>query len=53
MEVSPRDGLQYEGTMLTTEQKLQLIDNALNAGCKIQWLYGCMQAAIYCFYEVH
>ena len=34
MEVSPRDGLQNEDTLLTTEQKLQLIDHALDAGCK-------------------
>lgn len=34
MEVSPRDGLQNEATLLTTEQKLQLIDFALAAGCK-------------------
>lgn len=34
MEVSPRDGLQNEDTLLTTAQKLQLIDHALDAGCK-------------------
>ena len=34
MEVSPRDGLQNEDALLTTEQKLELIDHALNAGCK-------------------
>lgn len=34
MEVSPRDGLQNEDALLTTEQKLTLIDHALNAGCK-------------------
>ena len=34
MEVSPRDGLQNEDTLLTTEQKLQLVDHALEAGCK-------------------
>ncbi len=34
MEVSPRDGLQNEDQMLTTEQKLRLIDFALDAGCK-------------------
>ena len=34
MEVSPRDGLQNEDTLLSTEQKLQLIDHAIDAGCK-------------------
>lgn len=34
MEVSPRDGLQNEDMLLTTAQKLQLIDYALDAGCK-------------------
>lgn len=34
MEVSPRDGLQNEDAMLSTEQKLELIDHALAAGCK-------------------
>lgn len=34
MEVSPRDGLQNEDVLLTTEQKLELIDHALAAGCK-------------------
>ena len=34
MEVSPRDGLQNEDVLLDTEQKLQLIDFALQAGCK-------------------
>jgi len=34
MEVSPRDGLQNESRHLTTEQKLQLIEHALAAGCK-------------------
>ncbi len=34
MEVSPRDGLQNEDAMLSTEQKLELIDRALAAGCK-------------------
>ncbi len=34
MEVSPRDGLQNEDTLLTTEQKLQLVQHALDAGCK-------------------
>lgn len=32
MEVSPRDGLQNESVLLTTEQKLQLIQHALDAG---------------------
>ena len=34
MEVSPRDGLQNESVPFSTEQKLQLIDRALAAGCK-------------------
>ena len=34
MEVSPRDGLQNEDALLTTEQKLQLVDYAIEAGCK-------------------
>ncbi len=34
MEVSPRDGLQNEDQLLTTEQKLALVDHALEAGCK-------------------
>ena len=34
MEVSPRDGLQNESAELTTEQKLELIQWALVAGCK-------------------
>jgi hydroxymethylglutaryl-CoA lyase len=34
MEVSPRDGLQNEDALLTTQQKLQLIQHALDAGCK-------------------
>ena len=34
MEVSPRDGLQNEDALLSTEQKLQLVQHALNAGCK-------------------
>ncbi len=34
MEVSPRDGLQNEATLLTTEQKLDLIERALAAGCQ-------------------
>lgn len=32
MEVSPRDGLQNESVLLTTEQKLELIQYALDAG---------------------
>jgi hydroxymethylglutaryl-CoA lyase len=34
MEVSPRDGLQNESQLLSTEQKLTLIDFALAAGCR-------------------
>jgi hydroxymethylglutaryl-CoA lyase len=34
MEVSPRDGLQNEPEVLTTEDKLTLVDRALVAGCK-------------------
>jgi hydroxymethylglutaryl-CoA lyase len=34
MEVSPRDGLQNEDALVSTAQKLQLIDYALDAGCK-------------------
>lgn len=34
MEVSPRDGLQNEDVLLSTEDKLQLIDHALAANCK-------------------
>jgi hydroxymethylglutaryl-CoA lyase len=34
MEVSPRDGLQNESTLLPTEQKLALIQHALDAGLK-------------------
>ena len=34
MEVSPRDGLQNEDALLTTEQKVQLVQHALDAGCK-------------------
>ncbi len=34
MEVSPRDGLQNEDKLLSTGQKLQLIDHALAAGSK-------------------
>jgi hydroxymethylglutaryl-CoA lyase len=32
MEVSPRDGLQNESVLLTTDQKLELIQHALDAG---------------------
>ena len=34
MEVSPRDGLQNESVLLSTEDKLRLIDHALEAGFK-------------------
>jgi hydroxymethylglutaryl-CoA lyase len=34
MEVSPRDGLQNEDALVSTEDKLALIDRALAAGCK-------------------
>ena len=34
MEVSPRDGLQNESEILSTEDKLNLVDRALTAGCK-------------------
>ena len=34
MEVSPRDGLQNEDVLLSTSDKLTLIDHALEAGCK-------------------
>lgn len=34
MEVSPRDGLQNESTLLSSEEKLQLIDFALASGSK-------------------
>ena len=34
MEVSPRDGLQNESTLLSTEDKLLLVQHALDAGCK-------------------
>ena len=32
IEVSPRDGIQNEKTILTTEQKVQLIQHALDSG---------------------
>ncbi len=34
MEVSPRDGLQNESALLSTEDKLELVERALNAGAK-------------------
>ena len=34
MEVSPRDGLQNEDVLVSTAQKLQLIDHALASGSK-------------------
>ncbi len=34
MEVSPRDGLQNEDALVSTQDKLELIDRALAAGCK-------------------
>jgi hydroxymethylglutaryl-CoA lyase len=34
MEVSPRDGLQNEATLVSTEDKLTLIHRALDAGCR-------------------
>ena len=34
MEVSPRDGLQNENVLVSTEDKLRLIDRALTAGCE-------------------
>jgi hydroxymethylglutaryl-CoA lyase len=34
MEVSPRDGLQNESVLLSTEDKLSLIQRALDAGCR-------------------
>jgi hydroxymethylglutaryl-CoA lyase len=34
MEVSPRDGLQNEATLISTEQKLVLIQHALDAGIR-------------------
>ena len=34
MEVSPRDGLQNESTLLSTEDKLELIDRSLASGAK-------------------
>jgi hydroxymethylglutaryl-CoA lyase len=34
MEVSPRDGLQNEDALLDTDAKLELIERALQAGCR-------------------
>jgi hydroxymethylglutaryl-CoA lyase len=34
LEVSPRDGLQNEATLVSTEDKLTLVHRALDAGCK-------------------
>ena len=34
MEVSPRDGLQNEDVILSTEQKLELVEGAIAAGCR-------------------
>lgn len=34
MEVSPRDGLQNEKTLVSTANKLKLVQRALDAGCK-------------------
>jgi hydroxymethylglutaryl-CoA lyase len=34
LEVSPRDGLQNEPELLSTSDKLQLVEHALGAGCK-------------------
>ena len=34
MEVSPRDGLQNEDALVSTEDKLALVQRALDAGCK-------------------
>ncbi len=34
MEVSPRDGLQNEDVILSTEQKLTLVEGAIAAGCR-------------------
>ena len=34
MEVGPRDGLQNEATLVSTEDKLSLIHRALDAGCR-------------------
>ena len=34
MEVSPRDGLQNEQAVVTTAEKLLLIDRALSAGAR-------------------
>jgi len=34
-EVGPRDGLQNEKTLLTVEQKVELIERSVQAGVKI------------------
>jgi hydroxymethylglutaryl-CoA lyase len=34
LEVSPRDGLQNESVVVSTEDKLRLIERALDAGCR-------------------
>jgi hydroxymethylglutaryl-CoA lyase len=34
LEVSPRDGLQNESTLVSTEDKLTLVHRALDAGCR-------------------
>jgi hydroxymethylglutaryl-CoA lyase len=34
LEVSPRDGLQNESTLVSTENKLTLVHRALDAGCR-------------------
>ena len=34
-EVGPRDGLQNEKKLLSTEQKVELIEQAVDAGAKI------------------
>jgi hydroxymethylglutaryl-CoA lyase len=34
VEVSPRDGLQNEASVMTTDQKLQLIDRCIDAGAR-------------------
>jgi hydroxymethylglutaryl-CoA lyase len=34
MEVSPRDGLQNESVLLSTDDKLNLVQRALDAGCR-------------------
>ena len=34
LEVSPRDGLQNEATILSTEDKLELVERAVRAGAR-------------------